>query len=53
MNFNEDDKDQPAVDPPRKQYTLAELLALCDQTKPKPLAQDAWLEGPPIGRELL
>lgn len=42
------------VDPrPRPRYTMAELLAASDYSKPQPRDERAWVDAPPVGRELL
>lgn len=42
------------VDPrPRPRYTMAELLAASDYSKPQPHDERAWVDAPPVGRELL
>ena len=37
----------------RKRYTLDELLAQCDFEQPYGEEERAWLDAPPVGRELL
>ena len=43
------------LDPTRlkPRYTLAELLAASDPSQPTSDADRAWLDAPPVGRELL
>lgn len=42
------------IDPhPRPQYTLSELLALCDPDAPATTDDQAWLNDAPAGRELI
>jgi antitoxin ChpS len=38
---------------PRPHYTLADLVAQCDQEAPKTDEDRAWLEAKPMGREAL
>ena len=38
--------------PPRPRYTLEELLAQCDESAADDV-DGAWLEAPPVGKELL
>jgi antitoxin ChpS len=43
-----------AVNPsPRQRYTLAELLAACDFTKPLLPEEREWLDAPAVGDELI
>jgi antitoxin ChpS len=42
---------RPAATRPR--YTLAELLAQCDQRKRRPRSDADWTSGGPVGRELI
>ncbi len=37
----------------RASYSLDELLAQCDETAPVDDEDRAWLDGPPLGNELL
>lgn len=37
----------------RPAYTLDELLAMCDETAPIDHEDRAWLDGQPVGNELL
>lgn len=37
---------------PKPRYTLDELLARCDRSIPMSAEETAWLEAPPVGREL-
>jgi len=37
----------------RPSYTLDELLAMCDETAPADDGDRAWLDGRPVGNELL
>jgi len=37
---------------PKPHYTLEELLARCDLSLPRSAEETAWLEAPPVGREL-
>ena len=37
----------------RPRYKLAELLAQCDANAPLPEYDDAWLNTPPLGEELI
>jgi len=48
------DNGRLVVDPqPRPHYTLEELLAQCDSSA-EPTGEDrAWLDTPPVGRELI
>jgi antitoxin ChpS len=39
------------VRPAQKRYTLAELLAQCDFSKPKRAVDREWLDAPPVGLE--
>ena len=39
--------------PARPAYTLDELLAQCDFDQPYSDEERAWLDAPPVGRELL
>ncbi|MGH9599895.1 MAG: AbrB/MazE/SpoVT family DNA-binding domain-containing protein [Terracidiphilus sp.] len=39
--------------PPKVRYTLDELLSQCDADAPLPEEDRAWLDSPPVGRELL
>lgn len=38
---------------PRRRYTLAELLAASDYTRPQPPEQREWVNAAPVGGELL
>ena len=38
---------------PRPRYTLEELLAASDYSQPRTPEEQAWLDAPPVGRELL
>lgn len=38
---------------PRRQYTLAELLAASDYSQPQPPEEREWIDAPATGRELL
>ncbi len=38
---------------PRKTYSLDELIAQCDFEQPYSEEERAWLDAPPVGRELL
>jgi antitoxin ChpS len=50
----ETDGDRLIVEPQRKpRYTLEELLAQCDPSAPFSEEDRAWLDGMPVGRELL
>jgi antitoxin ChpS len=42
---------QPKPKPPRKKYTLAELLAACDPNAPLPDEVREWDEAPAVGNE--
>jgi antitoxin ChpS len=37
----------------RKRYTLDELLAKCDATAPAPKIDQPWMEGAPVGGEII
>lgn len=37
----------------RPSYTLAELLAASDYSKPQPAEEREWLDAPAVGRELI
>lgn len=37
----------------RPRYTMAELLAGSDYSQPQPPEEQAWLDAPAVGRELL
>ncbi len=37
----------------RPRYTLAELLAASDYSKPQPAEEREWLDAPAVGRELI
>lgn len=37
---------------PRPRYTLAELLAASDYSRPQPAAEREWVDAPAVGREL-
>jgi antitoxin ChpS len=39
--------------PTQKRYTLAELLAQCDFSKPMSVNEREWIDAPAKGRELL
>ncbi len=39
--------------PTQKRYTLAELLARCDLSKPISAEEREWIDAPAVGRELL
>jgi len=42
------------IDPkPRPRYTLAELLAASDYSKPQPAEEREWVDAPAVGRELI
>jgi antitoxin ChpS len=42
------------IDPhPRPQYSLSELLALCDAEAPATVDDQAWLNDAPAGREVI
>jgi antitoxin ChpS len=42
------------IDPhPRPQYTLSQLLALCDPDAPASADDQVWLNDAPAGREVL
>jgi len=42
------------IDPqPRPQYTLSQLLALCDPDAPATVDDQAWLNDAPAGREVI
>ncbi|HEY7930010.1 MAG TPA: antitoxin [Steroidobacteraceae bacterium] len=42
------------IDPhPRPRYTMVELLAASDYSKPQPHDERAWVDAPATGRELL
>lgn len=41
------------VPKPRPRYSLAELLAQCDETAPAADEDRAWIDAPPVGHELL
>ena len=48
------DNGRLVVDPkPGPHYTLEELLAQCDATAESSAEDEAWLNAPPVGRELL
>ena len=38
---------------PRPHYTLSELLAASDYSRPQPPEQREWVDAPPVGREPL
>jgi antitoxin ChpS len=38
---------------PRPRYTLAELLAASDYSKPQPAEEREWVAAPAVGRELI
>lgn len=38
---------------PRPHYTLAELLAASDYSKPQPPEEREWVDAPAVGRELI
>ena len=38
---------------PRPRYTLAELLAASDYSKPQTALEREWVDAPPAGRELI
>ena len=38
---------------PKPRYTLAELLAEHDSSAPRTAEEQAWMDMPPVGRELL
>ena len=38
---------------PKPRYTLAELLAASDYSKPQPPEEREWIDAPATGRELL
>jgi antitoxin ChpS len=38
---------------PRPRYTLAQLLAQCNPKARRPKKDRAWLDGKPVGRELI
>ncbi|HTA78953.1 MAG TPA: AbrB/MazE/SpoVT family DNA-binding domain-containing protein [Terracidiphilus sp.] len=38
---------------PRPRYTLEELLAASDYSKPQSAEDREWIDAPPVGRELL
>jgi antitoxin ChpS len=42
-----------AVPRPRPRYSLDELLAQCDPDAPLSDEEQAWLDAPPVGREVL
>ena len=42
-----------SVPEPRPSYSLGELLAQCDETAPDSDADREWIEGKPLGAELL
>lgn len=37
----------------RKRYTMAELLAASDYSKPQPQQEREWIDAPPVGREII
>ncbi|NNN07072.1 MAG: antitoxin [Elusimicrobia bacterium] len=42
------------IDPkPRRRYTLAELLAASDYTRPQPAKEREWVDAPAAGGELI
>ena len=41
------------VPKPRPRYSLDELLAQCDETAPDSEADREWIEGTPLGAELV
>ena len=42
------------VEPPKRpRYTLEELLAKCDRRAPRAKQDQEWLNGKPVGRELI
>ena len=42
------------IDPkPRPRYTLAELLATSDYSKPQPAEEREWVDAPAVGGELI
>ena len=38
---------------PRRRYTMAELLAASDYSRPQPSDEREWVDAPAVGRELL
>ena len=38
---------------PRLRYTLAELLAASDYSKPQPASEREWVDAPTVGAELI
>jgi len=38
---------------PRRRYTLDELLAASDYSRPRTPEEQEWLDAPPVGHELL
>lgn len=38
---------------PRRRYTMAELLAASDYSRPQPSDERQWVDAPAVGRELL
>jgi antitoxin ChpS len=48
------DNGRLVVEPhPRPRYTLAELLAASDYSKPQPPEEREWVDAPAVGRERL
>jgi len=48
------DHDRLVVDPrPRPRYTLAELLAASDYSRPQPAEEREWVDASAVGGELL
>lgn len=46
------DKGAMVARPKKPKYTLAELLAQCDPSVPYTDEERAWIDAPPVGREV-
>lgn len=44
---------RPPKAPVRPRYELEELLSECDFERPQSADDQAWLSGPPVGREII
>ena len=53
VDIDVDDGRLIVVPKPRPRYSLDELLAQCDETAPDSEADREWIEGTPLGAELL
>lgn len=47
------DGDHLVLRPERPRYTLEDLLSQCDFSQPPSLEDEAWVNSPPAGRELI